>query len=361
MVEAAVILGVVGNVDERGFQFERAVNAQILVPHLFRRLERVFETVRAVKQRRFVHVVPEALDARIHQLMVLRAEPLPHVLAQEIREARAPRPNRAHEQAAIRLLDEVILLHTLVVNRVASELLDARVNNRYKVDVLVLHARIGGFQIREMHRIPGEVLEILHVVNVHAHVVQRDVPLAVFGYDEVQIVFACVPPAALDVAHRPLRRNVAASDEVAKLAHQPCQRGAFNQIHRQIAVFGRNDRLAAVRIPQIKRDRTGIVEIRAENTLLAAEQQQIVAGINAALVLRVAEIVHVPRAIKMPALVDAADILAQPEDEVIVAKYGSERDAAVRFGDGEVGNFAARRRNFADDRHGGKGSAENIA
>ena len=95
--------------------------------------------------------------------------------------------------------------------------------------------------------------------------------------------------------------------------------------------------------------------------MLAAEQQQIVAGINAALVLRVAEIVHVPRAIKMSALVDAADILAQPEDEVIVTQYGSERDAAVRFGDGEVGNFAARRRNFADDRHGGEGSTENIA
>lgn len=43
----------------------------------------------------------------------------------------------------------------------------------------------------------------------------------------------------------------------------------------------------------------------------------------------------------MSALVDAADILAQPEDEVIVTQYGSERDAAVRFGDGEVGNFAA--------------------
>ena len=65
--------------------------------------------------------------------------------------------------------------------------------------------------------VEGEVLEVLHVVDVHVQHVDRDVELVQFANDVFEVVLRLVAPAALPVAERELWRFVAFANGVAEL------------------------------------------------------------------------------------------------------------------------------------------------
>ena len=62
------------------------------------------------------------------------------------------------------------------------------------------------------------------------------------------------------------------------------------------------------------------------------------AGVQSGLVLGVGEIVHVPGAVEVAALVDAAQALAQAEDHVVRVQRQGEGNGAILPGDGEEGD-----------------------
>ena len=85
------------------------------------------------------------------------------------------------------------------------------------MDLFFFHILYKSLEIRETFFIYGEVLVILHVVNIHVNHIERHMVFAVFFHYRAEIILCFVAPAALTVTESKLRSNVAASDDAAEL------------------------------------------------------------------------------------------------------------------------------------------------
>ena len=127
---------------------------------------------------------------------------------------------------------------------------------------------------------------------------------------------------------------------MAELLHRTDEGISLNVVDGAVAVFGGDDGLVAPGVAQVEGDRAGIVHIQAEYAGLTAEQHQVVAGVEAGLVLGVGEIIGAPGAVAMAALVHAANALAQAEDLVILVHMHAERDGIPVLFHGETRHIA---------------------
>ena len=329
VVEAAVVLHVVGRAVEGVLQGKGAVDVQVLIAQLVRHGKGLGNALLGVEQRRLVHVVPEALDALVHQLAVFAAEPGAHVLPQEIREVAAARPHRTHKGLAVGLLHKVVLLQAHVAGVIALQLLHARIDDGDQPDVIRPHVIVELPQIGEARLVPGEVLEVLHVVDIHAHAVQGDVAVAMLLHHIAHLRIGGIAPAGLDVAKGPLGGQIAAANESAELLADGSEAVSLDDVHAQVAVLGGNDGGIAPGVAQVELHGAGIVKIHAKELLPAAEQQQVVGGVDAGLVLRVGEIVGVPGTVQVAALVDAPQALAQAKHQVVRIHVDGKAHLAV--------------------------------
>ncbi len=74
---------------------------------------------RAIENRRLIHVVPEAGDAILNEILEESAPPLPCLRLGKVGKDRGPRPNLAHVDRAVRVLHKVVPRNPRVIRRVA--------------------------------------------------------------------------------------------------------------------------------------------------------------------------------------------------------------------------------------------------
>ena len=84
-------------------------------------------------------------------------------------------------------------------------------------DALLFHLGYKAGKIGEILRVDGEVLVVVHVVDVHVHHVQGNVGLAVFGHHLFKVGLGLVAVAALAKAKGKFGRDVAAADDGPEL------------------------------------------------------------------------------------------------------------------------------------------------
>src|SRR5262245_61006607 len=100
------------------------------------------------EDRRFVHVVPDAVDTLPEQALVQRSPPRPYRLAREVWERARARPHLALILSSISGLDEAALLSPLVVDPVGMINLDPWVDHAHElepvsVELIGQAARVG--------------------------------------------------------------------------------------------------------------------------------------------------------------------------------------------------------------------------
>ncbi len=281
VIESAIILHVIGCLLEHTLQVEALLHPQVLAFAAFRQLDGFLQRFFRVEQSRLVHVVPEAFNSRIQQLEVLPAKPCPHLRAQKIRKITMSRPHRPHKGLPVCLEAEIALLQPLIAHVVALFLFHPSVNDGHQTDMLLPHVPRQLRQVVKIVLVPGEILEAFHVINIHAYAVQGNMPGTMFPNDGADFLLRGITPPGLNIAKRPLRRQVALPDDAAEGMHNALQAILFHQIHADVTLRAGDDRLVAVRVAKVERHVARIVEIHAEKAAFPRKDQQIMASIQA--------------------------------------------------------------------------------
>ncbi len=123
------------------------------------------------ENRRFIHVVPKALQAQAGVKLIVAAEPGPGLLLHEIREMGHPRPDLRLEVPAVSVLAEIAVLDALLIHRVSRLNFDARVHNRHQMEPPLQHPGCVFGHLREPPAVDRKIDIPVHVVNVQADVI----------------------------------------------------------------------------------------------------------------------------------------------------------------------------------------------
>ena len=347
VVESGVVLVGIRQAGEdvpRGEVGQRIECFALELPEL---IESAAERLFAVEKCRLVHVVPEAVDARVGQRLVLHAEPSRCLGTEEIRQTAHARPHADDKVLAVLILAEVAFLMSLVIDAVALFALDGGVDDRDQVDVALLHLLDKALEIREPFAIDSEVLEPLHIVDVEVDHVDRDARLFVLVRDGGDVLAVDIAPAALTVAEAPDRRDVALADQRTELAHDIAQGVGFDDVYFEMQLLGGDRQHIGIGVTNVKGQARRIVDEHAE-AIVAVDDQEIVCAVERAFVLGVERIVAAPALIDPSALVDPADSFAESVDPRIRGHLVGEHAVIKR----EIGQGSALARDAFDHRTG---------
>jgi len=89
-----------------------------------------------------------------------------------------PRPDRSHEELAIRVLEESVAGQPVAVDAVPPVDLDPGIDHHHRAEPFSLQISDQPRRIGEAPRVPGEAAEPVHVVDVEIDGVTGDAPLA---------------------------------------------------------------------------------------------------------------------------------------------------------------------------------------
>ena len=318
MIKLLVVLRIGGQVQHKILKMGEGVQIQVLLAVLHFRdlLERVSKPVLRIENGRLVHVVPEALDPLVQQDLVLVSEPVPGLFVQHVSKEGASGPYGADERLSGLICAEISLLDSLVVDRVSLLLLDGRIDDRHKADMLVLHLLHEIREVGEALFVDREVFEALHVVDVQIDHIQRDPVFAVFSDHFPHIFGVYVTPAALPVAKSPQRCNVASADQPAEAPDDIRNSIFLDHIDVQIPVRGRDLQCRQFRVSYVKSQNARIIDKESE-LLSSVHHDKVVGGVQGPAVLQVLGLVAALALVDPAPLVDAAHIFSQSIDNVL--------------------------------------------
>ena len=306
-----------------------------------------------------VHVVPEALDAAVGQSLVLAAEPGPGLGVQHVGEVAPPRPDGSLKIGSVGPLAEVALFLALVADRIACFLLDAGVDDGHQPDALLFHLGYKAGKIGEFLRVDGEVLVVVHVVDVHVHHVQGNVGLAVFGHHFFKVGLGLVAVAALAKAKGKFGRDVAAADDGPELLDHIAGAVAGDDVKGQVGPLTGDFQPIPAGEADVKPNPGGIVEEQPQ-ILLARDHDEVVGGVHSLLVFGVEAVVHIVADVDKAPLVDAAVGFAQAVDPVALRQGAGKAEAGLAGFDRSHRGFALACRDWCDHRFGIKGDTIEI-
>ena len=174
------------------------------------------------------------------------------------------RPYSRHKIGTVFFFAKETVLNALFVYVIALFNLDARVNNRYQVDSFRTHFFYKVLKVRETLGIHGEILEILHVIDVHVYHVKGNAEFFVSGGYLTDILSCLVAPAALTVTESPDGGYVALAHKDPESLNQ-FQRGfPAEYIKIIIIVLSPDNKLIKVGVTDIELNLAGIVHKKAE-------------------------------------------------------------------------------------------------
>ena len=196
-----------------------------------------FESFRGIKDCRLVHIVPEAFNSLLNKETIFVSEPFSGIFIQHIREMGISRPYGCNEITSVFSLTEIVVLDTFFVNIVSRLNLDTGIDDRDQSKILVFHFLYEFRKILEVFFAQCEVLERLHVIDIHVDHIDRDVILTISSGNGTEIFFCGVAPTALSETESKLRRDVAASDHMTELFYDIISIFAFDHIDIQVRIF----------------------------------------------------------------------------------------------------------------------------
>ena len=315
------------------------------------------EPLRGVEQRGFVHIVPEALNAAVGQHLVAVAEPVPHFRAQKIGKIGLAGPHGSHKGGAVGFGAEIPLLQPLGAGGVLRVDAHARVDDGHQPDALLLQLGTQRSQIREALLVHRKIRVPLHIVDVQADHVQRQLVLAVLAGDGAHVLGSLVAPAALGKTKGPFGRDVAVADQLPEFGADGVRAVAGQDVQVVVRLFGAEGQPVVPGVADIVEHLSREIHEHAKDAAArtAVDEQKIVRSIVRKPVFSVVRLVGVVGHIMPAALVDAAGHLAQAVHHGILCQR--EAPAPVWFC-GEVRHCGGGRLHRQHDALGGQRAAK---
>ena len=361
MIEGLVVVAVVGHGGKGPLQLPVVVHAQVFASEFIGHAVGQVNALHGIEQGGFIHVIPETVDAGFEQRTVQGTEPGPGAAVEVIGEEAQARPDRGAEQRAVFPFDKGVVLEAFFAGAVFGIVRNAGINDGDQVNVFPAHACDETGQVRNLFRMPGEVAVLVHIVDIQADTVDRNAAGAVLMDNAVHVFGRAVTPAALDVSEGPEGRKVGFSDQTAQFAADRPGGIAGDHIQREIAVEGGDHDLLHAGIPEIPDHFAGIIQKQTERPLFSGDHNEVMGAVQALPVLGVHDVIAVPGAVDMSALVDAAHSFAQAEDHVIGFERHGKGNGRRVFSDREALGITGENRQVADHGLGGKGAAIDVA
>ena len=358
VVEAGVVRGGVHQAQRAAHHLakELILHDVVLPAQFVHALKESFEPLGRVKQRRLVHIVPEALDAAVGQCLVLPAEPLPHLRAQEVRKISLAGPHRRHKGGAVGFGTEGTVCKALGTDGVLRVDAHTRIDDGHQPDARCLQFGAQGGKVREALLVYGKIRVVLHVIDVHADHIQRQIVLFVLAGHLPHVLSGLVAKAALCQTKGPLGRDIAAADELPELAADIVQVVAGDDVKLMIRLFGGKAQGIVFGVADIVTHFAREIDehTKAFTACAAINEQKIVRTIVGKLILAVAGFIGVVGHVVPAALVDAAGHFDQTVDRSLLTE--GEPPAAVVGS--QKGDGAAFRRKRQHNALGGEGMPE---
>ena len=244
------------------------------------------------------------------------------------------RPYSSFEVGTILTAAEVAFFTALFVNVITLFDFHTGIDDRNEMDLFFFHILYKALEIRETFFIYGEVLVILHVVNIHVNHIERHMVFAVFFHYRAEIILCFVAPAALTVTESKLRSNVAASDNATELLYDIKIGITGDHVNVEICVFAGNGHRIGSCVADIETQGARIIE-EESYVCLAGDDDEVVCCIQRGFALYVIRIIGAVTDVKKAAFVDTAVGFTKSEYHVIVSKFGGEGEA-VLGGEGTI-------------------------
>ena len=358
MVEAGIVRGGVHQAQRTAYHLaEEFILHDVVLPAQFvHALKESLEPLRRIKQRRLVHIIPEALDAAVGQRLVLQAEPLPHLRTQEVRKVSLAGPHRRHKGRAVGFGAEVTVCKALGTDGVCRVDAHTCIDDGHQPDALCLQFGAQGGKVREALFVYGKIRVVLHIIDVHADHIQRQIVLFVLTGHLPHILSGFIAKAALCQTKGPLGRDIAAADELPELAADIVQVAAGDDVEGIVRLFGRKAQGVVFGVADIVTHFAREIDEHAKafTARAAVNEQKIVRTIVGKLVFAVAGFIGVVGNVVPAALVDAARHFAQTVHDGI----RSHPVFPAAFLSGEKGHRPGGNGNVLHHTVGGQGSAK---
>ena len=358
VVEAGIVRGGVHQAQRTAYHLaEEFILHDVVLPAQFvHALKESLEPLWRIKQRRFVHIIPEALDAAVGQCLVLPAEPLPHLRTQEVRKVSLAGPHRRHKGRAVGFGAEVTVCKALGTDGVCRVDAHTRIDDGHQPDALCLQFSAQGGKVREALLVYGEIRVILHIIDVHADHVQRQIVLFVLTGHLPHVLSGFVAKAALCQTKGPLGRDIAAADELPELAADIVRVVAGDDVKLIVRLFGGKAQGIVFGVADIVTHFAREIDEHAKafTARTAVNEQKIVRTVVGKLILAVAGFIGVVGHVVPAALVDAAGHFAQTVHDGI----RSHPVFPAAFLSGEKGHRPGGNGNVLHHTVGGQGSAK---
>ena len=175
---------------------------------------------RSAEDSRLVHIVPHAIDAGGHEILVERSPPAAHIRPCEIGEVAGTRPHIAHERFSVLVLHPIVAEGALVVDEVAFLRLYARVDHIDRLEMVLVEIVVEPFGVGELLRVEGEDTVAIHIVDVHPDDIGRNFVFPQFVGNLHDLRIRLVAEAALLIAQCPQRRQLHGAGEVDERLHE---------------------------------------------------------------------------------------------------------------------------------------------
>ena len=240
------------------------------------------------------------------------AEPIPHFRAQKIGKIGLAGPHGSHKGGAVGFGAEISLLQPLGAGGVLRVDAHARVDDGHQPDALLFQLGTQRSQIREALLVHRKIRVPLHIVDVQADHVQRQLVLAVLAGDGAHVLGSLVAPAALGKTKGPFGRDVAVADQLPKFGADGVRAVAGQDVQVVVRLFGAEGQPVVPGVADIVEHLSREIHEHAKDAAArtAVDEQKIVRPIVRKPVFSVARLVGVVGHIMPAALVDAAGHLA---------------------------------------------------
>ena len=252
MIKRCIVLWIITDASNHSGHFEKGIHIKVHRLIVFHFLKDLFQMLFGIKDRRLIHIIPEAVNSLVDQNPVLIAKPLPCLIIEHIRKAAFPGPYPDNKILSVFVLAEVSVLFSFFVDIIAIFLFHTTINNRNKMDILFLHFFDKLFKIGEAVPVNREVLIPLHIINVQIDTVDGNVMLFIFRCHFTHFLCRIIAPTTLPITKCPAGCNIASSDQFTEFLHYIPVGSCLNQINFIVLLFHGNAKIINIGITNIE-------------------------------------------------------------------------------------------------------------
>ena len=319
MVKRSIILRIIADASNHSCHFKKGIHVKVHLLIVFHFLKDLFQMLFGIKNRRFIHIVPEAVNSLVDQNPVLITKPLSCLVIKHIRKAAFPGPYPDNEIFSVFILAEVSVRFAFFIDIIAIFLFYTTINNGNEMNVLLPHFFDKLFKISEAVPVNREVLIPFHIINIEIDTVDGNVMLFIFRCHFTHFIRCIITPPALPITKCPAGCNIASSDQFTEFLHYIPVGSCLNQINFIVLLFHGNAKIINIGITNIEGHPARRIHKQAIGFMHSVtHHNEVVCSIQGIRVLAMIRIIAAIADVTPAPLIDATHIFSKPVHDFIL-------------------------------------------